>query len=84
MRVGSDELDIVAFDGETLVVVEVRYRRGTTPRDALLSLTPTKQKRLRRAALGLLERWPFERELRVDLAAVCDRGFELLENVLTF
>lgn len=41
------ELDIVARDGKTLCFVEVRLRRGG---GALESVTPTKQRRLARAA----------------------------------
>ncbi len=49
-RTKSGEIDIVALDGETVVLVEVKTRRTQshgTPEEAV---TPTKQKRLLRLA----------------------------------
>ncbi|MDA3937675.1 MAG: YraN family protein [Actinomycetota bacterium] len=50
----SGEIDIVALDGETLVLVEVKTRRSMrtgTPEEAV---SPTKQKRLIRLARAYL------------------------------
>lgn len=53
-RVAAGELDIVMEDGDTLVFVEVRSRRGFTAdqplQEALASVDPEKQARLRRLA----------------------------------
>ncbi len=49
-RTKAGEIDIVALDGETLVLCEVKTRRSVkkgTPEDAV---TPTKQRRIRRLA----------------------------------
>jgi putative endonuclease len=52
------ELDIVAIDGDTLVLVEVRYRSRRDFGGAAASITTTKQTRLVRAAQALLARHP--------------------------
>ena len=49
------ELDIVAVDAATLVMVEVRTRRGTARGSAEESITPTKARRLARLALAYLD-----------------------------
>lgn len=48
------EIDIVAFDGEYIVFVEVKMRNNDNFGDPLSSLTPIKQRNLRRAAEGYL------------------------------
>lgn len=53
-RAKSGEVDIVALDGEQIVLVEVKTRRTVsagTPEDAV---TPTKQRRYRRLAQAYL------------------------------
>jgi putative endonuclease len=83
LRVGPDEIDLLAMDGEVLVCVEVRARRPGALVGALASLTLTKRQRLRRAALRLAA----EREvraLRVDVAAVTGDEIELVEAAIDF
>ena len=80
------ELDIVAYDGETLVFCEVKARRdragGVTP---LESVHARKRSRVRRmAASWLVERTarPRAAELRFDAIGVTiDRAGRLLELV---
>lgn len=68
------ELDIVAHDGETLVFVEVKARRGHDfgwPEDAV---TPAKQARLRKTAWAyLLAHDREDDDFRFDVVAI-DRG----------
>jgi putative endonuclease len=49
-RDGRGEIDIVALDGETLVVCEVKTRRGTTCGSPEEAVSATKQRRLTRMA----------------------------------
>jgi len=49
-RCSSGEVDIVALDGETLVIVEVKTRRTDSAGSAEEAVSPTKQKRLARIA----------------------------------
>lgn len=54
-RTKAGEIDIVALDGETLVLCEVKTRRGVkkgTPEDAV---TPTKQRRITRLAEAYIQ-----------------------------
>ncbi|HET7267698.1 MAG TPA: YraN family protein [Oleiagrimonas sp.] len=48
------ELDLVMRDGDTLVFVEVRYRRNTRFGGAAASVTRSKRERLIRAAAGFI------------------------------
>ncbi len=52
------ELDLVLRDGDTLVFVEVRYRRDARFGGAAASVTPRKRERLIRAARGFLRAHP--------------------------
>jgi putative endonuclease len=52
------ELDVVAIEGGTLALVEVRYRASTRYGGAAASVTAAKRRRLARAAQVLLKRQP--------------------------
>lgn len=69
-RVG--ELDIVMQDKDTLVFVEVRYRRQRRFGGAVESIDPHKQQRLLRAAEHYLQRHPAagDRPCRFDVVAL--------------
>lgn len=70
------ELDLIMRDGNTLVFVEVRFRRLNSHGDAIASITERKQARLIRTAKGYLFNHPeYERwECRFDVVAFdgCD------------
>jgi putative endonuclease len=83
VHVGHDELDVVALDGSTLVVVEVRYRRTAAHGHPFESITRAKAARLRRAA----SRYMLEHgatELRIDVAAVIGGVVDIVENAIDF
>ena len=88
-RCGRNEIDIVAADGDTLVFVEVRARRGRMFGAPEESITPTKQRQMLRAAQCYLtmRRW-WNRRWRIDMVAVeLDRNdgvrrLSLLRNVV--
>lgn len=65
------EVDIVAVDGECLVVVEVKTRRSVLTGLPVEAVTPRKLGRLRRLTAAWLadraESWP---EIRIDVVAV--------------
>ncbi|MCZ4509844.1 YraN family protein [Streptomyces sp. ActVer] len=82
-RVG--EIDIVARDGDALVVCEVKTRRTGTFEHPMAAVTPVKAQRLR----GLAERWLQEHGgappggVRIDVVGVLlpDRGAAVVEHV---
>lgn len=73
-RVGRLELDVVARDGDVIVVVEVRLRSRRAWTRAFHSIQGEKQRRLRRAAqimwLRVWRRMPGIRRVRFDVASV--------------
>ncbi|MFJ8739250.1 YraN family protein [Embleya sp. NPDC127516] len=86
-RCRDGEIDIVARDGPTLVVCEVKTRRAGGFEHPLEAVGAVKARRLR----VLAERWllahplgcPPGREVRIDLVAVvpAERGAALVEHI---
>jgi putative endonuclease len=68
------ELDIVAIDGATLVVIEVRARASDARGTALETVGARKQRRIVNATRHFLMRHPvwFARPIRFDVIAVDD------------
>jgi len=66
------EIDLVMLGGGTLVFTEVRYRAGVSHGGGAASVTPTKQRRICRAAQRYLseERQHARRPCRFDVVAV--------------
>lgn len=81
----TGEIDIVARDGDVLVVCEVKTRRNGAFEHPMAAVTPAKAERLR----GLAERWTQEHGgappggVRIDLVGVLlpDRGAPVIEHV---
>lgn len=71
LRVGRDEIDLIAFDGATLVCVEVRSCRAGAMVHPLETLTPAKCSRMRRAAVRHAARRGVI-DARIDVVAVVD------------
>ena len=83
VRVGRDELDVVAVDGSVLIVVEVRARRRGSAAHPLETIDARKADRIRRAAMRYMAAHGAE-ELRIDVAAVSGDAIELIENAIDF
>ncbi|KPP98294.1 YraN family protein [Marinobacter sp. HL-58] len=65
------EIDLVGFDEDTLVFFEVRYRGHGSLAGAAESITPTKQKRLLRAAAFYLHKHGLWNACsRIDVVAI--------------
>ena len=66
------EIDLVMFDGETLVFVEVRYRRNAVHGSAAESVGVRKRLKIQRAAGIFLNRRPAlaERSCRFDVVGI--------------
>jgi putative endonuclease len=83
-RVGQDEVDVLALDGATLVLVEVRARSNARCNEALASVNRKKIRFLKRAALTLLASKEEQREVRIDVVAVGTDRVEHIENAIDF
>jgi putative endonuclease len=70
-RCDIGEIDIVARDGTTLVVCEVKTRQGAGYGSPLEKVTAEKAERLRRlAARWIAERQVHPRDIRIDIVGV--------------
>jgi len=80
----AGEIDIVARDGDTVVVCEVKTRRVGCYEHPMAAITPTKAERLRRLAECWLERYgaPPAGGVRIDLVGVLlpRRGAAVVEH----
>lgn len=85
-RCGTDgEIDIVALDGETLVVCEVKTRRAGGWEHPMAGVPPAKADRLRRLAEAWVLRHggPPPGGVRIDVVGVVlpERGAPVVEHV---
>ncbi|MGW0702585.1 YraN family protein [Streptomyces sp. NPDC002867] len=80
----AGEIDIVARDGDTVVVCEVKTRRAGCYEHPMAAVTPAKARRLRRLADCWLERYggPPPGGVRIDLVGVTlpRRGAAVVEH----
>jgi putative endonuclease len=79
------ELDIIARDGQTVVVVEVRKRSSSRFGGAAASVDRRKQIKLRRMAALLIQRRKdlASMPIRFDVIAIGPRGLEWIKHAFT-
>lgn len=83
-RAEDGEIDLVMRDGETIVMVEVKYRPSGYAGDGLLAVTPAKQKRMVHAALSFLaQREWMNRPVRFDVVEITSMGILHIPNAFT-
>jgi putative endonuclease len=83
-RCRDGEVDIVALEGDVLVIVEVKTRTGHGAGHPLEAVTPQKVARLRRLALAWATEHPQKgRRLRIDVVGITVQSdsTELLEHL---
>ena len=84
-RCAEGEIDLVALDGDDVVVVEVKTRSGAGYGHALEAVTAAKLARLRRLAVAWSRAHPGRgRGLRIDVVAITVErchGHERIEHV---
>ena len=74
-RTRRGELDLISRDADTLVIVEVKLRRGTAYGTPLEAVTPRKQQAIRLMAEEYLaEKTPDFQSLRFDVVGILLRG----------
>lgn len=79
-RYGHGELDIVAFDQDVLVFVEVKTRKNLEFGPPILAISKSKQKQIRKIAEGyLVERKITDTDCRFDVVGILLKGNERAE-----
>jgi putative endonuclease len=82
-RCAAGELDLIAREGEQLVFVEVRTRRGRTHGTPEESVTPAKQAKLVELAQTYMQEHPeLDCAWRIDVVAVELRGSQQRMNLI--
>lgn len=73
-RYRRTEIDLIAWDGDCLVFVEVKTRRSAYFGDPSTFFTYEQQRRISRAASAFMEQIGHEWEIRFDLVAILYRS----------
>lgn len=80
-RGGDGEIDLVMQDGDTLVMVEVKYRPRSRAGAGLMAVTPAKQRRMLHAAQHyLMAREQTAAPVRFDVVEITTDGLLHLPN----
>ncbi len=83
-RAAGAEIDVIAMDGDTLVFVEVKARRGTSSGTPEAAVDDRKQMRIRRAAEVFTSQKAAGVAIRFDVVAISGDGrkrkLEILRN----
>ena len=66
----AGEVDLIMRDGETLIFVEVRYRKNADFGGAAASVTLKKQQRIIKAALAYQQKHMPQSSMRFDVVAI--------------
>ena len=66
----AGEVDLIMRDGETLVFIEVRYRKNADFGGAAASVTAKKQQRIIKAALAYQQKHMPQSSMRFDVVAI--------------
>ena len=78
------EIDLIMNDSNTLVFVEVRYRKNSLYGDAKESVTYKKQQKLHTTALHYMQKHGHDRQARFDVIAITGNEqqhiFEWIQN----
>lgn len=80
-RTRHGEIDLIAKDRETTVLIEVKYRPKGSPGDGLSAIGAEKKKRLRYAAAQYLKAHPAP-SVRFDAVEISAAGIRHLKNIL--
>lgn len=80
-RRDDGEIDLIMFDQETIVFVEVKARPSAKRGTGLAAVTPAKQRRMIHAALSfLLEKEYTDRPVRFDVVEISREGILHIRN----
>ena len=81
VNIAGGELDIIAFDGEYIVFVEVKTRSSNKFGSPLEAVTPAKAKQIVKCARTYIaSKSLYERDVRFDIVAIIDNEIEHVKN----
>ena len=85
-RVRQGEIDLIGYDGNTLVFAEVKYRRGKGLKNAMESVTYQKQVQICRISLFYLNKYKISLQsaIRYDVIAIDDGKICWIKNAFPF
>jgi len=75
------EIDLIMHHHETLVFVEVRYRKNLNYGGALESITASKQQKIQKTALFYMQKKGREFNTRFDVVALTGEDINKLKNI---
>ena len=79
------EIDIIAMDGDTLVFVEVKYRRDERKGHPLDAISDTKRRRICQSALYYMKRQRiWNRPIRFDVVRILGQKIMLIKNAFEY
>lgn len=79
-RFGHDEIDIIAFDGDWLVIVEVKTRTTDHFGEPEMEVKPAKQRAIVRTADAYIQTIDFKGETRFDVVGILLGGGKVVLN----
>jgi putative endonuclease len=81
-KLGRNEIDLIAQDGEFIVIVEVKTRTSNIVAEPETSVTREKQRILVRAANAYIRYFRLSREVRFDIVAILlDGEKEIVKHI---
>jgi len=82
-RVGEIDLIFLEPNSQTLVFVEVRYRKSDTHGGAAASITKQKQQKVKKAALFYLAQRKIEPKFRFDVIAIQSSDINWIQSAFS-
>lgn len=81
-KLGRNEIDLIAQDGDYIVIVEVKTRTSNIVAEPETSVTREKQRILVRAANAYIRYFRIPKEVRFDIVAILlDGGNETVKHI---
>ena len=77
------EIDIIAKDKDTIVFVEVKYRKNNLFGAPSQFVNKSKQQKVTRTALCYLKKNKIKSDIRFDVISICQNEIEHIKNAFT-
>ena len=85
-RCPRGEIDLIVWDGDYLVFVEVKYRKGSGCGNPLEAVTLEKQRKISRTAAWYLYQTYRDKEVpcRFDVVGICDGQIQWIQDAFEY